>query len=237
MSNIFQGLVELPVRRAIQVLRNKVADANRDLDGPVFFDQHPGRAVPFAFSKTYVVEETDPADLDPSAFLLPQGTNILTGRDATFYWCETNAFAFSQRNVTSLPNAGLFDPVLSGGGAVAVQNTQGPLALNNVSQNFTSICFDLDLYDRRRGRSLTNGRMPGQAFFRGSTGFRRWKQPMRWEPDTEVEPRVYITEAQGAENVTGNNRHFLTLVFKGFMVLQEVAGRETMNAGEDDGSR
>jgi hypothetical protein len=240
VGNIFQDLRELPVRRAIQVLRNRISDIGKNIDGVSFFDQHPGKRLPWCFSKTYLIDGTvDPATVNPSTFLLPQGSNILTGRDASFHWCETNAFAFAQRNEV-LPNAGLFDAVQRGGGATYVPNVQGGFAINNnepATTDFTRVCFELDLYDRRRGRSITNGKIPGQTVVAGSTGFRRWREATRWDPDTEIEPRLYVNEAHSAAALaTANHRFFVNITFKGYLTIQEVSGRETMLAGEDDGA-
>lgn len=238
--NIFKGLAELPVRRAIQLLRNKVSDISRNVESPAFFDQYPGKCLPYIYSKTYQFGEVDPEDsfTDTTSFLLPTNGNILTGRDASFYWCETNAFLFVQSNVAPQANAGLFSTAQNGGGAIGLNNTQGPEATVNQSLlDSTFACFEIDLYDKKRGRSITNGFIPGQTFFAGSTGYRRWRQATRWDPDSEIEPRVRITQAHTAfkEGVTTNTRFFLNLSVKGFLSMQEVAGRETMLAGEDDG--
>jgi hypothetical protein len=233
VSNLFQDLAELPVRRAIQVLRNKVADVSAKLDAPGFFDQYPGKPVPWCFSRLYTVELLNPSTTDPRE-VEPEGGPIQVGRDGAFFWCETHAFVFGQRNVGT-PNRSLFDSFVVGGGGVHVPNIQGPLAINNTNLDWSFVCAEVELYDRRRGRSITNGRIPLTTFAGGSAGPRRWRQPVRWDPDTEIDAKVFVTEAFVPTAPTANNRFFLSLTFKGFMVLQEVTGRETILAGEDDG--
>jgi len=221
------------------VLRNKVADIGRTLDNPVFFDQHPGKNVPYLFSKTYRFDPVAPSAADISGFLLPTNGNVLTGRDGSFYWCETNAFLFIQSNRTPVPNAGLFSTDQAGGGAIGLQDMQGRFAPVTSSGFSPFVGWEVDLYDKKRGRSITNGFMPGQTFFAGSTGYRRWNQPVRWDPDTEIEPRVRISVAErSVAPVTATNViFFLNIVFKGFTALSEVTGRETLLAGEDEGRR
>jgi hypothetical protein len=242
--NIFKALWELPIRRATQVLRNKVENLNKKIGySPANFDQYPGKANTWCFSCLYgPIPLTDGLleTNDQSAFFVPQGQNILTGRDASWFWTETNIFAFGQRNDTSLTNKSIFDPERIGGGGTVIQNFQGPQAINNDSGatpgfgDFSKISLEIDLYDLKRGRSITNGPMPTQVLQGGAFDFRAWPEAPRFDPDTEIEPRLYVRDASEAINLPElNTVFFVNIVFKGVSVLQEVTGRESLLDGRD----
>ncbi len=224
--NPFKSLLELPIRRAIQVLRNQTNDLSAKMGyPPIYYDQHPGKVVPFVFSKMFgpivPVDGTETIELDPPTLYTPTGTNILVPREASFYWVETNAFAFAQTNPDGDGNADIFDAESNGGGGTVIQNFQGPQAVNNLGTgaDFAAICFEVDLYDKKRGRSITNGRIPSQLIQGGAFDFRSRKDPPRWDPGTEIEPRVWVTDARAPG--AGDSVFFLNLVFKGYTVLQE----------------
>lgn len=247
--NIFRGITELPFRRAIQTLRNRVSDLNRATGySPVYMDQYPGKASTWCFSKLY-----GPIDLVGAAnattnqpvMYLPKGTNILTGRDGTFFWESTNIFAYAQRNalpgeLTQPDSRELFDPFLSGGGGTQVQNFQGFQAINNggvagggiALPLYSRLTLELDLYDKKRDRSITNGRLPTQVFNGGAFDFRSLDDAPRFDPDTEIEPRLWVTSAVASNNaggITGGSFvFFVNVVFKGVMISQEITDRETL---------
>lgn len=248
MVNIFRAIAELPIRRAVQVLRNRVSDLNKKLGyEPVYFDQYPGKANSWCFSCIYgpilPVDGLQVPD-DPTFYYTPNGTNILTGRDASFVWKETNVFAFNQRNTVALGSRGLFDPERIGGGATVIQNLQGPQAINNNNRDadddlsaFTNIVLEMDLYDKKRGRSITSGPMPIQALAGGAFDNRAWRDCPRFDPDTEIEPRLYVRDAREPEGVAEvSTVFFVNVVFKGISLLQEVTGREELLA-KDKGGR
>jgi hypothetical protein len=243
--NIFKALWELPIRRATQVLRNKVEALNNKIGfSPANFDQLPGKANTWCFSCLYgpipLTDGTAQTN-DLSLFYLPQGQNILTGRDASFFWTETNVFAFGQRNAIGLTNKSIFDPERIGGGGTVIQNFQGPQAVNNNNSDanddtgeFAKISLEIDLYDKKRGRSITNGPMPTQVLQGGAFDFRAWAEAPRFDPDTEIEPRLYVRDASQSPSLTAlNTVFFVNIVFKGVSVLQEVTGRESLLAGRD----
>lgn len=242
--NIFKSLWELPIRRAVQVLRNRVQRMNTKVGySPVYFDQYPGKVNTFVFSCLYgPIPLTDGTSetFDSNTFFLPRGQNILTGRDGSFIWKETNVFAFGQRNTTAVGAGDIFDPERNGGGGTVIQNFQGPLAINNNEGDdggddgdFAKLSLEIDLYDKKRGRSITNGPMPIQVLLGGAFDFRSWDYAARFDPDTEIEPRLYVRDASQSSKLATSgftDRFFVNIVFKGVSVLQEVTGRETLLA-------
>lgn len=326
LNDVYKKLAELPLRRYVEVLRNKAQDIVSQLGTPAYFDQYPSKRVPWIFSRTYgpipltatrhydqvlysgttdvfsgagtlTLEDTTAAppgwDVDqwvgcvvevsgqtriiasntatvltvttpwsvavpigsaysimqagfnqlatltnPDGFILPREGTIKTGRDAAFVWCSSNAFAYLSWTyegnpnfinpsvvvpVTSLPIGDILDPVLSmNGGAVIIPN------IANANYASPRVCFELALYDKKRGRYLTDGRLPAEAFVGGSFSNKLTPKQTRWNVDTEIEPRVLVTEVnmgpplEGAQPYSvANVAAYINVVFIGYNVLEE----------------
>lgn len=158
--------------------------------------------------------------VQPNTFILPTTNNILTGRNTTFFWTGVHAVSYISWTYTApidpaynggtnvpvnpLPAGDLFAPVFE-------KNGGAQLLLNNSGFSFTSadsfllgqdnpgkpkLCFQLELYDKRRGRLINDGRLPGEMFATGGYGVKELGHAVRVDPDTEIEPRVYITECR-----------------------------------------
>lgn len=222
-QDIFQGLKDLPFRRFALAQMNRVDALVDRLGVPILADQYPGKIEPTAFSCIYgpipmLATRTIPTAtgfdklatvVSTSTPFLPVGANPLTGANHSFKWMDWNTAALLQWSYVSAPGlaapvpinpaelADLFDPVFDNGGAQVMQNFSSAFAdVAGETGNPPRVCFEIDLYDRKRGRSITNGRIPGQVALGGAFEFKKVFGPMRWDPDTEIEPRVYITEVK-----------------------------------------
>jgi hypothetical protein len=244
--DMFKLLDELPARRYMDMLRYRVQMLNQALGKSAYFDQYPGKTVPYMFSKLYgPIGQVTPRRVgvtgwlgqapvaNPAIFILPRQNNVLTGRDGVFYWCSTNATnllswtrtSAASGPVVTKPVGDIFTPVIdNNGGARILQN------LSDVNFNYRepSISWDIDIYDKRRGRSITSGRIPAETIFGGTMGYKKWKKPVRWDVDTEIEPRLYVNHARvpfqdtnGPVFDASQVAFYVNVVFKGFLALEE----------------
>lgn len=242
-DDIFQGLRDLPFRRFALAQLNRAQDLVERLGVPALADQYAGKNEPALFSCWYgpipmqatrrvgAVGFSGLAPLvDPSTPVLPRDTNPLTGSDRSFMWLDWNISAYLQWGyksdpaipgvlvpIDSAPLADIFSPVLGNGGAQVLQN------FSQVFEDKPRVCFEIDLYDKKRGRSMTNGRIPGQVVLGGGYEFKRQFGPMRWDPDTEIEPRIFITEVKMTDALATTQAFnaaqvavYLNLCFRGF---------------------
>jgi hypothetical protein len=175
---------------------------------------------------------------NPDGFILPREGTIKTGRDAAFVWCSSNAFAYLSWTYGAEPNFGdpspptpvvplpagdILDPVLSmNGGAVIVPNVA------NANHRSPRVCFEMALYDKKRGRFLTDGRLPAEAFVGGAFSNKLTPKQTRWNVDTEIEPRILVTEVSMGPPLDGaqpysvaNVAAYINVAFVGYNVLEE----------------
>jgi hypothetical protein len=174
---------------------------------------------------------------NPDSFILPREGTIKTGRDAAFVWCSSNAFAYLSWTydgepgsfppvsvpVVPLPAGDILDPVLSmNGGAVIIPN------IANANHRSPRVCFELALYDKKRGRFLTDGRLPAEAFVGGAFSNKLTPKQTRWNVDTEIEPRLLVTEVSMGPPLdreqlysVANVAAYINVVFTGYNVLEE----------------
>ena len=247
-QDIFQALKDLPFRRFALAQLNRAEALVQRLGVPAMADQYPGKQEPAAFSCVYgpipmqATRRISTATgfdklaplVTPETPFLPRDTNPLTGHDRTFQWHDTNVAGFIQwswvtpptfLNVPVIPQelGDIFDPVLgSNGGAQIFQNFSQSFEGNSFGSRQPKICFEIDLYDKKRGRSITNGRLPAEIILGGAFEFKKSFGPMTWEADTEIEPRVYITEvrmtnalASDADFLAARVAVYLNIVFRG----------------------
>lgn len=240
-DDIFRSLRDLPFRRFALAQLNRAQDVVERLGVPAMSDQYAGKNEPAAFSCWYgpipmqATRHVGSIGFDalaplvtPSTPYLPRDTNPLTGADRSFMLMDWNTSAYLQWGykqdpgfaapIDPAPLGDIFDPVLGANG--------GGQLLQNFSDAFVNkprVCFEIDLYDKKRGRSMTNGRIPGQVALGGHYEFKRQFGPMRWDPDTEVEPRVFITEMKTTSALSTTQAYeaaqvavYLNLVFRGF---------------------
>ena len=175
---------------------------------------------------------------NPSEYLLPREGTIKTGREAAFVWCSSNAFAYVNWTYTQSPGedfplasvpiaavgAGdILDPVLSmNGGAVIIPN------IANANHTSPRVCFEMALYDKKRGRFLTDGSLPAEAFVGGAFSNKMTPKQTRFNVDTEIEPRLVITEVNMGPVLEGARAYaaasvavYVNVAFIGYNVLEE----------------
>jgi hypothetical protein len=182
--------------------------------------------------------------VDASQYLLPREGTIKTGREAAFVWCSSNAFAYVSWTYTADPeipspndpppatlpvpinplSAGdLFDPLLQmNGGAVIIPN------IANANHTSPRVCFDLALYDKKRGRYLTDGSLPAESFVGGAFANKIVPKQTRFNVDTEIEPRLTITEINMGPVLDAAKAYaaasvavYVNVAFIGYNVLEE----------------
>lgn len=250
--DVYEKLAELPVRRYAEVLRNKAQDLISMLGKPAYFDQYPSKRVPWIFSRTFgpigltstrtwatrppttTFDQSAPVG-NPSAYILPREGTIKTGREAAFMWCATNAFAYLSWTYTESPEgedivpvdptpAGdIFDPVIPmNGGAVVLPN------ISNASFSRPHVSFEMALYDKKRGRFLTDGKLPAEAFVGGGFANKLMPKETRFNVDTEIEPRLTITEVrmnsllnEEAYYQAASVAAYVNIAFIGYNILEE----------------
>lgn len=224
-NDILERHLTRPFKQYVDTLRNKVSDLADRLNAPAALDQYPGRRTPYAFSRLYgPIGLTTPRRGDaggfeqlaplaqPSQFILPRNGTIKVGQIGSFVWQETNVYAYLSWTygadpgfaspVETFSSAGdIFDSVIDdNGGALAFNNFRfleapqiGP-AFQFMSPN---VSFDIGLYDKTRGRFLHDrDRMPVQVFAGQNFANRKVAQPIRFDPNSELEPRIYINEVR-----------------------------------------
>ena len=254
-SNLQQKLDELSTRRYIEVLRNRVNDLNKKLNTQPYFDQYPGKTQPFIFSKLYgpfgleaTRRTTNPGHeslaplVNPSKPLLPRNQNILTSRIGAFYWCSTHVTGYLSWTYTEDPGfafpvpidpqapSDIFDPVLERNGGAALLNNFSSMNLSQAGTTVPIIGFELGLYDKKRGRYSGDGVLPSEAFCSGNFGNRKLPEPIRFDVDTELEPRVHITEVRMGDYLNTDQSFnaakvqcYLNICFKGYYSVDETA--------------
>ena len=254
-ANLQQKLEELSTRRYIEVLRNRVNDLNKKLNTQPYLDQYPGKTQPFIFSKLYgpfgletARRTTNPGHeslaplVNPSAPLLPRNQNILTSRIGAFYWCSTHVTGYLSWTYTEDPGfdftvpintqipSDIFNPVLEANGGAALFNNFASLNFAQTGTTVPIIGFELGLYDKKRGRYIGDGVLPSEMFCSGNFGNRRLPQPIRFDVDTELEPRLHITEVRMGNYLDTDQSFnaaqvqcYLNICFKGYYSVDETA--------------
>lgn len=246
-NDVYQKLAELPLRRFAEVLRNKAQDITGMLATPAYFDQYPSKRVPWLFSRTYgpigltatrnfgvglAFDQLAPLG-NPTSYILPREGTIKTGRDAAFVWCASNAFAYLSWTYTGeaeigapinpVPAGDIFDPVFpTNGGAVVLPN------IANASFSAPHVCFEMALYDKKRGRFLTDGKIPAEAFVGGAYANKLVPKETRFNVDTEIEPRLTITEVRMGSTLDAAQPYavasvaaYVNIAFLGYNILEE----------------
>lgn len=260
----YKLLAELPIRRALITLSNRARTVIKRLHSVANFDQYPSKEKSFTFSCRYGPFDLqtpgrngaddgyfgDAPLVSTSQYTLPIDGTIKTGRQGAFYICGVNAamdFSWTRTSangdggpVSSLPAGNLFDASIeqNGGGVTLLNLTNLDWTIDpaNTPMNAPSFGWEMDLYDRRRGRSITGGRIPGEYFTVGTLGFRKvggmayepgGARGMRWDADTEIEPRLYITQTwvPGIDDDTlyddARVAFWLNVAFRGYYALED----------------
>ena len=141
----------------LDVLSEKIQSINNliwDDEGvDSLYDQHPGKCVPFCYTRMFGPITTD--DISKSKFILPrkdQG-NIKIGREGSFHWIESGYAVYQQiRNSNGDQFGDIFDDSIGDG----YQGGARRVSAVNSSQydffgNLNYFSFELQFYDKKRG--------------------------------------------------------------------------------------
>jgi hypothetical protein len=252
-NDLLERHLTRPFKLYVDTLRNKVSDLADRLNSPAALDQYPGRRVPYAFSRLYgPVGPTTPRRGDaggfeelaplaqPAQFILPRNGNIRVGQIGSFFWQETNVYAYLSWTysadpgplgnglvtpVATFPSAGdIFDNVFpDNGGALAFNNFRfldySPPPVGFATVLPPDVSFDLGLYEKTRGRFLHDrDRMPINVFAGQNFANRKVGQAIRFDPNTELEPRVYINEVRMG-NVLDTDQAYNAAQVKVYLII------------------
>jgi len=233
-------------------LQQQVDDLEREINETAGLDQSVAKTIPWVHSFLYgpvscrsarhpgigTGHELLATVVDPTTPALPRGDNLKVGRGGAFYWCATNVCPYLSWTYTRDPGgvfggvpvrpvaADIFDSVVDrNGGAQPMMNVSGFAFTRACAAN---VSFEVDIYDKKRGRSITNGRVPGEMLAGMSYGFNSMGKPSRFEDDTELEPRLYITEIRmtsylntDAAFSAASVAAYVNLAFRGYRVLED----------------
>jgi hypothetical protein len=220
-NDLLERHLTRPFKLYVDTLRYKVSDLVDKLNAPAALDQYPGRRVPYVFSRLYGpigpttarrggdggFEQLAPL-VQPAQFVTPRNGNIKVGQIGSFVWTETNVYAYLSWTYSADPGleppAGPFANFGAAGDIFdsVVDRNGGALAFNNfraVEGNYSPpyVSFDIGLYEKTRGRFLHDrDRLPVQLFAGQNFANRRVAQPIKFDPNTELEPRIYVNEVR-----------------------------------------
>lgn len=261
LRTLLDKLEELPERQYAQMLRSKLDDLLNQLDAP-YLDQHPGRRVPAMISKLYSFNLTSPRRVSsntgfdklatvatPGQYILPRTSNILIGRDRSFYWCKTAIHSYMSVSYTSnflgeesgpifttntKAVGDIFSSVIDANGGACVQNNMirdyvawsnaGPAA--DPDDTYSCISADLQFYDKQRGRFFSDAPVPMEFFAGGTYANKALSYNMRLDAGSEIEPRLYLKEFRQSGLTTDaaynacQAKGYINLVLIGYQELE-----------------
>jgi hypothetical protein len=218
-GNLLEKHRQLPFKRFMDMISAKLADINDMLNEPAAADQYAGKIIPYAVPVLYgplpLVTARRGSDggfeqfavlAQPSQSIGPRNGNALIGRELTFECQSLSAYGFVNFGYKGDPGypvprpdtpvGDIFDSVLDlNGGAMPMDYFGGTFStLSSTVPNMMNISFDVELYDRLRGRRLHEGRLPVELFQSGRIAHRKMASPIRFEKGSNIEPRIYINE-------------------------------------------
>jgi hypothetical protein len=226
------------------MVRDQVNDLTFRMAQPAFLDQYPAATKNFVFSKRYEFDllaarrysdsssefEVSAPVANPASFLTPVNGNIVVNREGAFYLVSTNVCPYlsltysdgrnGQDSGYSTGPGGLFDTVFP--------NNGGALANPNMFGRDVRICGEIALYDKKRGTRMHDGKaLPFQIFSGQNYCNKVLSSPTRYNVNTEIEPRLYLTEVRPgtildaeADYNAAQFTAYLTVVFSGYKVLE-----------------
>lgn len=181
----------------------------------------------------------------PADYLLPRHENILTGRTGSFYWCSTQVTGYISWTYVEDPEieyygdilpapidprepGDIFDSVIGANGGACTWNQFASTDFSQKGSENPLISFDMAFYDKKRGRYLGDGKIPAEMLCAGSFGPRKLPEPIRFEPDSEIEPRLYINEVKMGSFLDTEKAFlaarvacYLNVCFKGYFIMEE----------------
>jgi hypothetical protein len=255
-GTLLQKHRQLPFKRFMDAISAKLADLNDILNIPAPYDQNPGRIVPYCVSALYgplplTTARRMPASLggtgfellaplaNPATPVLPRNGNILVGRELTLGVRSISAFGFVNFGYSGTPTYDvprpatpvgdiLDDVVQNNGGAMPLDFFGGTFStLSTPVPNLMNISFDVELYDRLRGRRLHEKRLPVELMAGGRFANRELGSEIRFEMGSNIEPRIFINEIRmgsaldaTADFNAAQVKAYVMLVFKGRQYIE-----------------
>lgn len=231
-GNLLTKHRQLPFKRFIDAISAKFADVNDILNEPGPADQYAGKIIPYALPLLYgplpLVSATNP----PTTPVTARNGNALIGRELTFEVQSLAAYGFINIGYSgdpaplvvprpNTPVGDIFDNVVDQNGGAMPLDFFGATfgSFSSTVPNMMNISFDVELYDRLRGRRLHEGRLPVELFQSGRIAHRKIASAVRFEKGSNIEPRLYLNEIQPGfdpEEVTGLQvKAYVCLVLKG----------------------
>jgi hypothetical protein len=252
MSNdVFKHHILRPFSQRVNYLRDKAERINEILDRPAPFDQYPGRVIPTCFSKLYgpfgpvtarrsseAGQESLATLATPADYSLPRNGNILVGQQGSFRLIEMAATSYMSLTYSADPGlAGdqrvftqfgdIYDTVIDNNGGAILFNARDFVPTNPAStgSQASNISFDIGLYDKLRGRQLHDGKsLPINIFSGQNFATRRVPEHIRFDTNTELEPRLFINEIRIARDPETDQafnamelKVFIYVTFKGVL--------------------
>lgn len=242
--NVFEAHLARPFKKAVDIVRNRVNDLSVRMASPAFLDQYPARSVPFISSKLYgpfglVAPRRNGAVgfdglapvVDLGDFITPRNSNIFINREGPWYWTHTNVTGYVSLTFTAdpgtPPNAFAIRPAVNDIFNPVFPDNGGALTLNNFFGRGNRICWDLVLYDKKRGRRLHDDRLPPQVISAQGYANKENASPIRFDPNTEIEPRVRLLEVRMDDTLDTDQAFnaaqfaaYLNIIFIGYKVLE-----------------
>lgn len=172
----------------------------------------------------------------PAQYLLPRNGNIKVGRYGSFVWTETCVTTYLSWTYATPPgaaiplnvepfgtrNGDIWDTVVeNNGGAMVMQNNRyvDDLLDGGAQADIPNIAYELGLYDKLRNRFLHDrDRLPFQLFAGQNFTNKKTAQGMRFDNNTELEPRLYINEVR-PRTALSTDQAFNAARIKAYFVL------------------
>jgi len=182
---------------------------------------------------------------DPSKFVVPRNGDIIVSRNQSVRVKSLSAFGFVNWGYTSNPGfavpytnpngvGDIFDAVGPNpgvgpnGGAMPLDFFGGTFStLSSAQPNLPNISFEIELYDRIRGRRMHDQRLPSTMFQGGRIANRETASVLNWEQGSKIEPRLFVKEIRMGSILDGATafeaasvKAYVVLVFKGTAHLE-----------------
>ncbi len=182
----------------------------------------------------------------PDKFSIPKNGDVLIGREFSFHVNSLSAYGFINWGYTADPvdfdvpviNPNGVGDILDGvgddpsvgpnGGAMPMDYFGGTFSTISEDQpNLPNISFEVELYDKLRGRRLHDKRLPVEMFQGGRIASRSTASPIIFEKGSKIEPRLFVNEIRMG-SVLDTNAAFdaasvkvwVCLVFKGLQNIE-----------------
>ncbi len=179
---------------------------------------------------------------NPAAFSVPRGGDILVDREMSVRVKSMNAYGFVNWGYIEQPDFAVPTSIVNTNGVGDIFDAVGPnpavgpnggampldffggtfSTLSTLQPNLPNIAFEVELYDKQRGRRLHDARLPVEMFQGGRLAHRRTASDIVWPQGSRIEPRLYVTEIRmgsvldtTAAFEAASVKAYVCLVFKG----------------------